>query len=123
MSIRIEYKDGKVQFNVLDLLESIPEEGMAEFLEAVSTNDDVIQHVADQLMGQWTVNGWSGGSFVFTSPEPTLPLEKAWRQIAKASGEVAKKEIERLESALAKSEKELQTARQELADFRYQLRR
>lgn len=121
--MRIEYKDGKIQFNVLDLLDSIPAEAMPDFLESVSTLDTVIQHVSDQIIRGFTENGSSGASFVFTHPEPNLPLEKAWREVAKASGEVAKSEIQRLESALARSEKELQDARQELSDLRYQTRR
>lgn len=121
--IRIEYKEGMIQFNILDLLEGIPAEAMPEFLEAVSSQDAVIQHVADQIIRGVTEHGYAGSSWVRPHAEPNLPLEKAWREVAKSSGEVAKREIERLESALAHSQKDHQLTLNELADLRSQLRR
>ena len=102
----IKFKDGNLQLDLHDLLDSVKEEDLNEFLETVSCNDKVIKHVTEQILEQWTENGYSGASVASTSSEPHYGLDKAWREVAKRSGEVAKLEIKKLEDALKRRNEE-----------------
>ena len=61
----INYKDGKLQVDLHDLLDNVREEDLSEFLESVSCNDKVIKHVTDQIIDKWTENCYSGGAASF----------------------------------------------------------
>lgn len=102
----ISYKDGKLQVDLHDLLDNVREEDLADFLESASCNDKVIKHVTDQILDKWTENGYSGGAACAADADPRWGLDKAWREVAKRSGEVAKREIERLEEALKRRNEE-----------------
>ena len=104
--MNIKYKDGNLQLDLHDLLDNVREEDLSEFLESVSCNDKVIKHVTDQILGKWTENGYSGGAACTADAAPVWGLDKAWREVAKRSGEVAKREIERLEEALKRRNEE-----------------
>jgi hypothetical protein len=104
--MNITYKEGKLQIDLHDLLDNIREEDLSEFLESVSCNDKVIRHVTDQILDKWTENCYSGGSACIADAAPVWGLDKAWREVAKRSGEVAKREIERLEDALKRRNEE-----------------
>ena len=104
--MEIKFKDGNLQIDLHSLLDNIREEDLSEFLESVSCNDKVIKHVADQILGKWTENGYSGGAACTADADPKWGLDKAWREVAKRSGEVAKREIERLEEALKRRNEE-----------------
>ena len=88
------------------LLDSVKEEDLNEFLETVSCNDKVIKHVTDQILDRWTENCYSGGAACTADADAKWGLDKAWREVAKRSGEVAKREIERLEEALKRRNEE-----------------
>ena len=96
----IKFKDGNLQLDLHGLLDSVKEEDLNEFLETVSCNDKVIKHVTDQILDRWTENCYSGGAACTADADAKWGLDKAWREVAKRSGEVAKREIERLEDAL-----------------------
>lgn len=104
--MNINYKDGKLQIDLHDLLDNVREEDLNEFLETVSCNDKVIKHVTDQILDKWTENYYSGGTACTADAAPIWGLDKAWREVAKRSGEVAKREIERLEDALKRRNEE-----------------
>lgn len=104
--MNIKFKDGNLQIDLHDLLDSVKEEDLNEFLETVSCNDKVIKHVTDQILDKWTENCYRGGSFIDAGAEVYGGLDKAWREVAKRSGEVAKREIERLEEALKRRNEE-----------------
>lgn len=104
--MNIKYKEGNLQIDLHDLLDNVREEDLSEFLESVSCNDKVIKHVTDQILDKWTENGYSGGAAATAVADPKWGLDKAWREVAKRSGEVAKREIERLEEALNRRNEE-----------------
>jgi hypothetical protein len=104
--MNINYKDGKLQLDLHDLLDNIREEDLSEYLENISCNDKVIKHVTDQILDKWTENCYSGGAACTADAAPVWGLDKAWREVAKRSGEVAKREIERLEEALKRRNEE-----------------
>ena len=104
--MNINYKEGKLQIDLHDLLDNVKEGDLDEFLESVSCNDKVIKHVTDQILDKWTENCYSGGSACIADADPRWGLDRAWREVAKRSGEVAKREIERLEEALKRRNEE-----------------
>ena len=104
--MKIKFKDGNLQIDLHSLLDNIREEDLSEFLESISCNDKVIKHVTDQILDRWTENCYRGGSSIDASAEAYEGIDKAWRQVAKRSGEVAKREIERLEEALKRRNEE-----------------
>jgi hypothetical protein len=114
MSMNIKYENGLVMFDVEDLLKGIPVERKMDLAEELGIDTDVIGYVAKQIIDRWTENGSHGVVGSSASPIPLYGLERAWRDVAKASGEVAKREIERLEEALRRSESEVLALRDEI---------
>ncbi len=102
------YKKGKLEFDIQELLESIHGAEKVDLVEGLACDDEIIKHVSEQIINKWTENGYSGGVFCTASDNPTRGLDWAWREVAKKSGDVAKREIERLEKALEQKSKELQ---------------
>ena len=114
--MEIKFKDGNLQIDLHSLLDNIREEDLSEFLESISCNDKVIKHVTDQILDKWTENVYSGSSNITASAEVYFGLDKAWREVAKRSGEVAKREIGRLETALKRSNEQYFDLLNELAN-------
>jgi hypothetical protein len=104
--MKIKFKGGNLQIDLHSLLGSVQEEDFSEFLESISCNDKVIKHVTDQILDKWTENCYRGESSIDASAEAHDGIDKAWREVAKRSGEVAKREIERLEEALKRRNEE-----------------
>lgn len=117
--MNIEYDDkGQLKINAFELFEYLPKEKLLEFIESFSCIDEVIKHVTMQIIEGWTENYYHGGTACMASSTPLRGLDWATREVAKHSGEVAKKEIERLEAALASKTKDLQDLREEIYNQR-----
>lgn len=114
--MKLKYEQGAVSFDLHGLLEMVPADQKRELVESLSCDTDLIDFVAQQIIDKWTENGYSGGAFVTAAIAPAFGLDKAWRDVAKASGEVAKREIARLEDALRRSEARCQELSNELAE-------
>lgn len=104
--MEIKYKDGTLQIDLHSFLDSLKQEDSSEFLESISCNDKVIKHVTDQILDKWTENYYYGSVSVTAGATAYSGLDWAWREVAKRSGEVAKREIERLEAALKERDKQ-----------------
>jgi len=113
-----EFKAGKITFELHDLLGQVSTEQKMEMIESMSCDDDVIKHVSAQIISRWTENGYAGGSACTASDAPTMGLDWACREVAKHSGEIAKREIERLEDALRCRNSEVQDLLNELSAAR-----
>lgn len=116
--MEIKYKDGALHIDLHSLFDTLKEQCSSEFLESISCNSKVIKHVTSQILDKWTENGYSNGSFVTASAAPCHGLDLAWREVAKRSGEVAKREIERLEAALKERDKQYYDLLEELCSVR-----
>jgi len=115
-----KYKDGSISFDFHEFIQSAPTEDRVEMIEDLACDEAVIKHVADQIIERWTENFSSGGSMVTAQADPSWSaLDVAWRRVAKASGDVAKREIERLEDALRAAKKETQDLREEMERRRH----
>jgi hypothetical protein len=115
------YKDGKIEFDLHDLLESVSAETKADMLESLACDDDIIKHVTDQIIKQWTKNHYSGGVAYVAEHDPQTGLDWAWRQVARCAGEVAEREIKRLEDAIRRKDKQHAEALEDNRKFRAQL--
>lgn len=114
--MQTKYEQGKITFDLHGLLEMVPAEQKREMVESLACDTDLIDFVAQQIIDKWTENGYSGGAFVTAAISPAFGLDKAWRDVAKASGDVAKREITRLEEALRRLEARCQELSNELAE-------
>jgi uncharacterized tellurite resistance protein B-like protein len=86
---------GNLVLDVSDLLSSITGEARKELIQALACEDSILAEVASQIITGWTSDGWSSGRSCSWSIDPWCALDVAIRRVAEASGEVAKKEIER----------------------------
>ncbi len=87
-----------------ELLELICENDMIEFTQSLSCYDSVIKHVAEQIINGCTDDGYHGSKSSVDS-EPHTALQIAVRDVSINSGEIARREIESLQRALAAAEK------------------
>lgn len=82
-----------------ELVELMSEDDKVEFMQSLSCHDSVINYVAQQIINGCTDDGFHGG-VTSVSANPSTPLQNAQREVAKNSGDIARKEIESLEKAL-----------------------
>lgn len=88
-----------------ELLELMDSEDKVHFMQSLSCHDEVFEHVADQLIHGWTVDGYSAGTSG-CQHTPSSALDKARRELSKVATPLANDEIERLEKALKHSEEQ-----------------
>jgi hypothetical protein len=106
------YKDGKLSFDFTDLIDRVAPDDQVALIESLSCSDPIIRHVAAQIMDRWTENGYSGAERCTAAPDTDGPvlvpaLDWAARTVARRSGEVAAREIKRLEDALRRANEDL----------------
>jgi len=93
MEIRLE--EGKLLVPVDEVFQSLSDEELRGLVDTLACEDAIIVAVAAQILDGWTEME-SHGAKSGTAPVPRTPLDRAIREVAKRSGEVAKEEIERL---------------------------
>jgi len=98
--------NGSIEIDICGLLDLLDDESKLKFIESLACDSAVVKHVTDQILTGWTESGYSGGRFCTASADPVLGLDWAIRQVALRSGDVAKREIERLQDALERKNKE-----------------
>ena len=95
-----EFKSGVIQIDPCHLFEKMELTQKLELVELLSCDEQIINHVADQIIDRFTENGYGGSVCCSAGANPVFGIDKAWRRVAKASGDIARREIERLEDAL-----------------------
>lgn len=86
-----------------ELLELMSEDDKLHFMQSLSSHEIIIKHVADQIINGYTEDGYSG-SYSGVESQPHTALQTAVRDISINSDEIARKEIEILQKALAAAE-------------------
>jgi len=114
-------KDGRIEFELHDLLASVSEETKLELIESLACDDQIIKHVADQIITKWTENVYSGGYACVAIADPCFGLDWAWREVAKRSGDVAEREIKRLEDAIKYKDERYAEVLEENRNLRHEL--
>ena len=111
--MKLKYQDGKISVCVHDFLLELDDQSKIDFIEELSCEDAVIKHVTDLILDRWTQGCSQGASCYPAESAPRLSLDIAWRQVAKRSGEVAAKEIKRLEESVEYWKKQYEKACEE----------
>lgn len=106
------YKDGKLSFDFHDLLDRVSPADQVGLIESLSCSDAIIRHVTDQILTRWTENGYCGAERCTAAPDTDGPvivpaLDWAARTVARRSGEIAAREITRLEDALRRANEDI----------------
>ena len=99
--------DGHLVIDINDIFDNLPEDSIIELIERLSCSEQVIKHVADQLLEGWTENGYHGS--ISSGLNQSTEICRARDNIAKGAGDVASKRILELEG-LVKSAEELTQA-------------
>lgn len=123
--MKTDYKSGTISFDLHGLLMDVCPEKRVELIESLACDDAIIKHVADLIIHRWTENSCSGGSNCTIPADASrgCPLDEAWRRVAKASGDVAKVEIERLERGLKLRDERITDLIEEICKLRNSLNR
>jgi hypothetical protein len=106
------YKDGKLSFDFHDLLDRVSPADQVDLIESLSCSDPIIRHVAAQILDRWTESGYRGAERCTAAPDTDGPvivpaLDWAARTVARRSGEIAAREIKRLEDALRRANEDI----------------
>lgn len=108
----VEIDDKHIKIPWTTLIGSLSREQLVDLIEHLACEDEVIDHVAPQLVTGWTKDGTNHGS---TETHPLAPGEEEcrWRAplsrhrraIALGASEVAAEEIDRISRSLAHERK------------------
>ncbi len=101
--MQVKINEGKIEIDYWELFENLGLVQKQVVAETLACDDDIIKHVADQLLGGWTENGYHGGKV--GDANPSTPLDIARQRIALGCGDIAKETIEALQRALDSEKK------------------
>lgn len=102
----MELKDGKFVIDAYDLICSLSADKRADLIDYLACSQEVIDEVMNQVIEGLTTQGSHGSTGYGGNPDAMYGIDGARMRIAKASSEIAAKEIEALARQI-KSEKEL----------------
>ena len=119
--MKVTYESGVFSFCFAALLDQLSADDKRSLADHLACENCIIDDVAAQIISGWTEAGSHGSRFATAVPEPTTGLAKACRDVAKASGEVARKQIEELEDALRLKTKEACDLMAEVRQLKYTL--
>ena len=109
----------KIEFDLYELIEDMDADARLQLADAVAVRDDVIMYVVQQILdGVTDHDSWAGTNCV-ANGKPYHGMDWACREVSKRAGEVAVKEIVRLEKALIVKEEEAEHLRKLLEERQY----
>lgn len=114
--MKVTLENGQLHIDIYEAMRGLSLEEKRQLADTLACQDDVIELVAQQIITGWTEFDSHGG--IGESSVYPKGLDKAWREVAKASGDIAKKAVERLEAALERTTARLTAAHQELDSIR-----
>lgn len=98
--MKIAIEAGHIKINLQDLIEAASTEERATIIDHLACHDEIIDEVMNQVIDGWTTMGGHAGTGYGGNVDAVHGLDGARMRIAKASGEIAAREIERLGDAL-----------------------
>jgi len=101
--MRPQLIDGKLTLDLYDLLDALPAEDRARIIDALACQDEVINEVMNQVIDGWTTEGSHAGTSFGGNPDAVHGIDGARMRIAKASSEIAAKEIQGLAEELERA--------------------
>jgi hypothetical protein len=87
---------GKLSLDLYDLLGSLTDQARLDLIDTLAVREEVIHEVANQIIDGYTTAGSHGPTSFGGNPDATYGLDAARLRIAKASSDIAAKEIERM---------------------------
>lgn len=118
--MRITIENNKITVPLDYMFEGMTAEQKREIAVTLACESEIIKHVADQILDGWTEDG-SYGAKSCDAANPGTALDRATREVAMRSGEVAAREIERLTATIARCEDRLSEEKREREKLRRQL--
>lgn len=115
--MNIELKDGKLCFDLAKAISELSDEQKRDAITVLACDSTVITMVGQQIVDGMTDDGSRGSMSCYAGAQPHFGLDRVLRDVAKAAGDVARQEIERLEQALAACDKQRMDALNELAEI------
>ena len=100
-----------------ELIELISDDDMVHFMQSLSCNEVVFQHVSDQIIHGCTDDGYH--SSICGSTIPSTALDLAVRAVSKSADDLSKKTIEELERKLIDQEAQTKEIRDRYYDLYY----
>lgn len=82
------------------LLSALTGEQKRELVDSLACEEEIIADVSAQLLTGWTERSSHGRKSCGADAEPSSAIDKARRELASRSGEVANEEIEKLKRSL-----------------------
>jgi hypothetical protein len=101
MNVTIE--KGRLSIDLFDLLGELTTDQRASLIDLLACRDEVINEVTNQIIDGWTTEGSHGSTCFGGDPDAVYGIDGARMRIAKASGEIVAREIERLGEELKRS--------------------
>lgn len=102
MEVTIE--GGKLFIDLYDLLGSMDGEAKAQLIDTLAVREEVITEVANQIIDGFTTMDSHGPTSDGGNPDATYGIDGARMRIAKASSDIAAREIERLAEQLKRTQ-------------------
>ena len=89
-----------IVINVYDLIGQLRVEHLHQIIDALACHAEIVDEVMNQVIDGTTTDGSYAATSFGGNPKAFFGLDGARMRIAKASGDIAAKEIERLDAAL-----------------------
>jgi hypothetical protein len=96
-------ENGKLSLNLYDLLGSMTGAERADLIDTLAVREEVITEVANQIIDGLTTMGSHGPTGWGGNPDAVYGIDGARMRIAKASGDIAAREIDRLADELRRT--------------------
>lgn len=104
MNTTAKIEGGRLSFDLYDLLGGMTDQARADLIDTLAVRDEVITEVANQIIDGYTTLGSYGPTGFGGNPDATHGIDGARMRIAKASSEIAAREIERLGEQLKRTQ-------------------
>ena len=116
--MKVKVTEHEVIIDLYGLISDMPSESLPILADAIAVNDDVIKFVTQQILDGITDFCSCAGRVRAAKSKPQAGLDWACREVAKRAGDVATREIERLERELQSRLAQIQDLQQQLNDYR-----
>lgn len=104
MNTTAKIDGGRLSFDLYDLLGGMTDQARADLIDTLAVREEVITEVANQIIDGYTTMGSHGPTGYGGNPDATYGIDGARMRIAKASSDIAAREIERLGEQLKRTQ-------------------
>ena len=102
-TLTVTIDGGKLSFDLYELFGNVTQKVRAELIDQLAIQSEVIDEVMNQVIEGCTTDGSHGSTSFGGNPDATHGIDGARMRIAKASSDIAAREIERLADELKRA--------------------